>query len=154
MSGRLDRQIGELVVGEALSIVEAQQARDLAFEHVPSIYKVAMCHGDIHPENIVLSNGDSQIYVIDNESVGIHSPFYDILRTWHLWPLHGALWSAYLAGYKSANNLADFSQQLSFWAVYVLVQSALFRIQGGIQGADETLAKLKRLLKEPMVGLD
>ena len=150
----LDRQINQLVQCDALSTIQAKHTRNLAFERAPSTHRLVLCHGDLHPENIVIRERDDQIFIIDNETVDIHSPFYDILRTWHRWPLHGVFWKAYLEGYKSTNNLADFSQQFSYWAVFVLVQSALFRIQGGIPGADQTLAKLKRLLEDPNVELD
>lgn len=150
----LDRQIGQLAEHGALSPVEAAETRKLARDTMPAFDTFTFCHGDLHPENIVFGDNDDRLYIIDNENVGIHAPYYDIVRTWHRWPLHGDLWKAYLSGYRSAHRLENFSQQFAFWAVFVLVQSALFRIEGEIHGADETIRKLKDLLDNPATGLE
>jgi aminoglycoside phosphotransferase (APT) family kinase protein len=105
---------------------------------------VGLVHKDFCRENMVVSP-DGVVRVVDNETLAVDCPDYDLTRTWYRWPMDPAQAVAYLAGYRRHRSTETLARHFPFWAVAVLSESALFRLRRGLSAA-LPLGRLRELL--------
>lgn len=134
----------ELERRRALTKEEVNLALELAMK-APDDAATGLMHGDLCPENLV-ETSRGQVAFIDNETLSIDVLAYDLARTWSRWPMDMKHAQALYAGYHRHRESNDFRKNRRYWAVAVLSEAALFRLQGDIENADLPLHRLKSLL--------
>lgn len=118
---------------------------DAAAAPAPAAPLIGLIHGDFCPDNLVRTDAGT-IVAVDNETLRFEALDYDLARCWYRWPLDEAQRDAFLDGYASKRSPADFLRHFSYWAICVLVDSAVFRIGAGIEGSDAVLQQLERFV--------
>jgi phosphotransferase family enzyme len=137
-----------LVDAARLDVATAGRAERLASEFEPGAVALAMCHGDLCAENIVIAR-DGRVVVVDNDSLAVDALGYDFARTWYRWPMADADRRRYMTGYGSAAHLAEVHEYFIHWAITVLVEAAAFRVRIGVDGAERALGTLRMALHDP-----
>ena len=94
-----------------------------------------MIHRDYCAENLLLAPS-GRIHVVDNESIDVGPLDYDLARTWYRWPMGPRQRAAYWKGYARYRDPGSFSSSFAFWAVKVLVESSLFRLDNSSDASD------------------
>ena len=142
---RLERAVEDLSRCAALSDGEGERALELARAYAPRDVPVALAHGDFCAENLVLDARD-RAHLVDNETLAVHAPEYDLGRTWYRWPMTGRERRAYYEGYREHGKTDAFARHFPYWAVTVLVGAARFRRRAATAGARYPLDRLRALL--------
>jgi len=109
-------------------------------------------HRDFCAENILLEPS-GRIHIVDNETVDVGPFDYDLARTWYRWPMGLRERAAYWKGYARYRDPSSFASSFARWAVTVLVESALFRLELGTPKFAVPLRRLEILLREARDGL-
>jgi thiamine kinase-like enzyme len=141
----LKQRLEELTTAGSLKPDEARRAFDCAVHAAPSAYDVGFVHRDFCAENIVLGP-TGQMWVIDNETVGVDAYDYDLGRTWYRWPMNRRQWQAYLEGYRVHRSPDAFLSHFPFWSIVAIVGSAVFRLRRQRDGAREPIKRLRVVL--------
>jgi aminoglycoside phosphotransferase (APT) family kinase protein len=141
----LDQRVEWLCERGHLEPGDGMRTMALVDAYVPPVRPVRLVHGDICPENIVLAPGGS-LYVVDNDTIDLHVPEFDLARTWYRWPMAVAERKVFEEGYAGRDVLASYRAHFLHWAMVVLVGAAEFRLRRQLSGADEPLARLRGLL--------
>jgi aminoglycoside phosphotransferase (APT) family kinase protein len=144
---RLREGLDRLVALRALAGADAAAARALAESRPPRRFAPALVHGDFCGEHMVV-DGHGRMHVVDNETVLVHAPEYDLARTRYRWPMSAPERAAYERGYGDSSAAEGFRAHGDFWTVVVLVESALFRLRTGRGAAEIPLALLRARLDE------
>jgi hypothetical protein len=144
---RVIRGLTRLIRLNAITKAAGAAARELAMSRIPRDLVPALVHGDFCPDNMVV-DASGRVRPIDNESVIVHVPEYDLARTWYRWPMSGPQRAAYEKGYGNSPAVARFRTHFEFWAILVLVESALFRLRVGIGAPEIPLERLRSLLRD------
>ena len=144
---RVTRGLARLVRLNAITKEDGAAARELAMSSMPRDLVPALVHGDFCGDNMVV-DANGRIHPIDNESVIVHVPEYDLARTWYRWPMSGPQRAAYEKGYGDSPAAARFHMHFDFWAILVLVESVLFRHRVAIGTPEVPLQRLRSLLRE------
>ncbi|MBO4350662.1 MAG: phosphotransferase [Proteobacteria bacterium] len=78
-----EKQLQEKFMGISLEHVE--KIWDLSSREVSQVQKVelSLTHGDFQPGNVLISNHDDRIWIIDWEDIGVRASIYDLM-TWGL----------------------------------------------------------------------
>jgi hypothetical protein len=126
----LPREAGELIRQALLSLPRA----------VPT----GITHGDFCADNLIVQLPD-RIYVIDNDTLQVGAPDYDLARTWYRWPMRRAQWAAYGEGYGQHRGLASFEAHFPYWSVLVLLESAVWHVAMGTGAVSIPLRRLQTL---------
>ena len=145
-SGRLAGTLEELSIRGALSDRDARRAVELATTQAPADVSRTVVHGDFCPDNLVVGSRGG-VHVVDNETLTIHAPEYDLARTWYRWPMTPEQWGHYAEGYGDQATLQAFVRHFAHWAVIVLTGASLFRLRGGTPEADYPLRRLRQVLR-------
>jgi hypothetical protein len=149
---RVVQGVARLVRMNAITKEDGAAARELATSQRPRDLAPALIHGDFCGDNMVL-DANERVRLVDNESVIVHVPQYDLARTWYRWPMSGRQRAAFEHGYGDSPALAGFRTSFGFWAVVVLVESALFRLRVGAGESEIPLQRLRQLLREGRASL-
>lgn len=144
---RVIQGLARLVRLNAVSKEDGAAARELAMSSIPRDLVPALVHGDFCGDNMVV-DANGRVHPIDNESVIVHVPEYDLARTWYRWPMSERQRAAYETGYGDSPAVARFRTHFDFWAILVLVESALFRLRVAIGAPEIPLQRLRSLLRE------
>jgi len=142
---RLERAVEDLSRHAALSAGERERALELARAYAPRDVRVVLAHGDFCGENLVL-DARGRAHLVDNETLAVHAPEYDLGRTWYGWPMTERQRRAYYEGYREHGDTDAFVRHFPYWAVTVLVGAAGFRRRAVTAGARYPLDRLRRLL--------
>jgi aminoglycoside phosphotransferase (APT) family kinase protein len=142
-----ERQLAQLVSLGALSSASARQARRQLRDHVPAHVAAGIIHRDFCAQNIVRTP-DGRLCVVDNETIRVDSPEFDLARTWYRWPMTPLQWEAFLAGYRGRRDPASFLRNFPFWTIAVLADTALFRLRARTPGASLPVRRLDALLRQ------
>lgn len=129
---RLAAGVEALVRRQALSASDGARTRELALARAPRRMACGLAHGDFCVENVIL-DARGEVHVVDNETVLVHPPEYDLARSWYRWPMQPAERLAYQRGYGRSRAREAFRSHFEFWAVLVLVEAVLFRMHVGAE---------------------
>jgi aminoglycoside phosphotransferase (APT) family kinase protein len=140
--GALERAMAD----DLLALATGGPPQPAAGEHAGVI------HRDFCAENILLGPS-GRIHLVDNESIDVGPLDYDLARTWYRWPMGPRERAAYWKGYARFRDPLSFASSFVYWAVAVLVESALFRLEFGTPKAIVPLRRLRILLREARDGL-
>ena len=143
---RLTQLLDELVVHRALDACQANAVEYLTSLTAPPSQSTAVCHRDFCDDNIIMSRG-GQLCVVDNETIAIDSPEYDLARTWYRWPMTASQQQAYADGYGAHEHVRRFAAHFLHWALIVLVESAAYRARAGAAPIRVPLQRLTDLLR-------
>ena len=143
---RLEQLLDELVEHRALDACQANAVQDLTSLTAPPSQSTAVCHRDFCGDNIVMTPG-GQLCVVDNETIAIDAPEYDLARTWYRWPMTEDQQQAYAEGYGAHEHVGRFSAHFLHWALVVLVESAAYRARVGAATIRVPLQRLESLLR-------
>ena len=124
---------------------EKERALNLSRKQIPEVLEFGTIHGDLCPENIVVSRS-GRVFVVDNETVRIGVPEFDLARTWYRWPMSRSEREAYMAGYSEVRRRVDFEDCSLFWSIRVLAEASLFRWSRRTKRADLPLTLLRSIL--------
>jgi len=141
----LAQRLEELATAGILKPGEAQCAFDRAIHSVPNSCDGGFVHRDFCAENMVVCP-TGQVWVIDNETVGVDAYDYDLGRTWYRWPMSWRQRQAYLEGYRVYRSPDAFLSHLPFWSIVAIVGSAVFRLRRQRDGASEPAERLRGML--------
>ncbi len=144
---RFRRRIESLVELGALGMEEGNRLFDLAATYVPDSPAIGIVHGDYCAENMVV-NASGQIQVVDSGTLAIDACDYDLARTWYRWPMSAIQRKTYYDGYNRHRSAADFFNHFTYWAVLVLVQSALFRLRAQTADTWDVIRQLRALIRD------
>jgi Ser/Thr protein kinase RdoA (MazF antagonist) len=142
----LERHVNELEALGALPAASAARARAIAVTESPASLHRAVIHRDFCAENIVL-RADGTVCVIDNETMCVDVPAFDLARTWYRWELDEGQWDALLAGYAQHRSCDEFLSGQRFWLVSALVDASLFRVRARTPHPEVPLSRLLPLLR-------
>jgi Ser/Thr protein kinase RdoA (MazF antagonist) len=142
-----ERQLAELESLGALSVASSRQALCHLRDNVPDRAAVGVIHRDFCAENIVCTPAGS-LYVVDNETIRVDIPEFDLARTWYRWPMTPPQCAAFLTGYRSRRDPSSFLRHFPFWAIAALVDTVLFRLRARTPGASLPVRRLHALLRE------
>jgi aminoglycoside phosphotransferase (APT) family kinase protein len=88
-----------------------------------------LTHGDVCPENLVLTPAGSLV-AIDEERLALRPFAYDLARSVNRWPLDAALERAFLKGYADGGGDASgYRRWRAFWVATALATSAGYRLK-------------------------
>ena len=141
------RQADELERRGALSAALARQARAVAEAAAPRTCATGVIHRDFCAENLVLDRA-GRLHVVDNETLQIGAYDFDLARTWYRWPLGPRGRAAFLCGYQRRRSLRSYLAHFPFWAVGVLVDTALYRVRAGTAHPEVPLRRLRALVRD------
>ena len=142
---RLEQLLDDLVERRALGPGQAYAVHDLASLTAPPTESTAVCHRDFCGDNMIMS-ANGRVCVVDNETIAIDSPEYDLARTWYRWTMTPNQQRAYADGYGAHEHLARFAAHFLHWALVVLVESAAYRARAGAATMRVPLERLTSLL--------
>jgi thiamine kinase-like enzyme len=143
---RLAARIDRLTQAGELTAAEGRKALDVASAHVPEPTRIGLIHGDLSPENIVV-DALGELRVIDDDSIGLHAPEFDLARTWYRWPMTVDGRTAFEEGYGVRDVASSYHAHLPHWKIVVLIGAADFRIRHGLPGASVPLRLLRDVLE-------
>ena len=111
------------------SLLGADVVAALGSLTAPASAASAVTHGDICPENLILTPA-GPLRPIDEERLAVRPLAYDLARTINRWPLSARLEAAFLEGYVSGGGRpAAFLKHRTFWIAAALATSAEYRWQ-------------------------
>lgn len=139
---------GRLVRAGLLIESEARDAVALARASTPASAEWGVTHCDFCAENLLIVPGRG-LHVIDNETICELWQDCDLARTWYRWPMDAAEFATFLEGYRQHRESDEFVTHFRFWAICVLLRSALFRQRNGVATA-VPIARLRTLLRTPL----
>ena len=142
-----ERQLAQLEGLGALSPASARRALRHLRDAVPDDITVGIIHRDFCAENIVLTPTRS-LHVVDNETIRIDAPEWDLARTWYRWPMTPPQREAFLTGYRSRRDPTSFVRHFPFWSIAALVDTALFRLRARTPAAALPVRRLAALLRQ------
>jgi len=148
---KLAQRIQRLVALQAITEREAEELTELAMSEVPQASEIGVAHYDYCAENLLVSEAIG-FYVIDNESIQIGTLDYDLARTWYRWPMSPTERAVYWESYGRFRDPGSFSAFFLFWAIAVMVSSALLRLEGGTDLAAVPIRKLGLLARRALSG--
>lgn len=143
---RLEAALIDLVAHGMLALHDAGEVLELVDAGAPVRRRTAICHRDFCGDNIVVTAA-GQVCVIDNETIAVDSPEYDLARTWYRWPMTASEQRAFAEGYGRHAHLTDFATNFLHWALSVLVESAAYRMRVGAATVGVPLKRLEDLLR-------
>jgi hypothetical protein len=143
---RLEQLLDELVEHRALDACQANAVQSLTSLTAPPRQSTAVCHRDFCGDNIIMTPG-GHLCVVDNETIAIDSPEYDLARTWYRWPMTASQQQAYAEGYGAHEHVGRFAAHFLHWALIVLVESAAYRARAGAATIRVPLQRLTYLLR-------
>jgi thiamine kinase-like enzyme len=135
-----------LVAHRALDARDAREVHRLAAVHAPRAATARVCHTDLCPDNLVLTDG-GQVSVVDTEGLTVDAAEYDLARTWYRWPMTASQQRAYAEGYGAHAHAAAFADHFLHWALQAVTESAAFRVRRRAAGAHVPLARLADLVR-------
>jgi aminoglycoside phosphotransferase (APT) family kinase protein len=110
------------------SLLEPEVGARLAELVAPARARGGLTHGDICPENLILTPS-GRLKAIDEERLAIRPFAYDLARAINRWPLHGRFERAFLSGYEDGGGDArGFRRWRAFWIPAALATSAEYRL--------------------------
>lgn len=142
----LGRRIDRLTARKAITRHEADRLTELAISQIPQECQIGVVHRDYCAENLLVSDA-GDFYIVDNEAIRIGPFDFDLARTWYRWPMSPTERAVYWESYGEHRDLSSFSSSFLFWAIDVMVRSALYRLQGGTVWAAVPIRKLRILLR-------
>jgi aminoglycoside phosphotransferase (APT) family kinase protein len=145
---RLAGYLAALVARGAIDGATRDRAAALAGSATPDAFPTRIVHKDFCRENMVVSSAGA-VRVVDNETLAVDCPDYDLARTWYRWPMAAPQAEAYLDAYRRRRGTETQERHFPFWAVAVLAESALFRLERDLAAAALPLARLRDLLDRP-----
>lgn len=126
-----------LIEPAAVATLWGRAAADLPDATAPGIV-----HRDLAPENAIHA-ADGRLRVIDNTTLDVRAPDYDLARTWYRWPMDPAAAAAFGAAYRRWRTPPE--RGLFFWRIDVLVEVIDWRRAAGHGGIDRALGLLRAL---------
>lgn len=142
---RLEQLLDELVERRALDADQTNAVHDLASLTAPPTESTAICHRDFCGDNMIIS-APGRVCIVDNETIAVDSPEYDLARTWYRWTMTPTQQRAYADGYGAHEHLARFAAHFLHWALVVLIESAAYRARAGAATMRVPLERLTSLL--------
>jgi Ser/Thr protein kinase RdoA (MazF antagonist) len=128
-------------------LLDATSVRRLTRIVVPRTARWTVTHGDLCPENLVLTPG-GRLRAIDEERLAVRPYAFDLARTVARWPLDAAGEAALLSGYRSiAGEPRDYAADRHFWVGTALALTAAYRIHNGLVGVGRARDQLRALAK-------
>lgn len=144
-ASRLRRVLSRLV---RLRLLDEADRRRLAALRVPSRAPVVLTHGDLCPENLVLTPG-RRLRAIDEERLAMRPLGFELARTVARWPLDAALEARLLEGYgRAGGSPASYVAARAFWLGVVLATSIDYRLRVAPGTLGPALDALRRLARE------
>ncbi|MEO2036107.1 MAG: aminoglycoside phosphotransferase family protein [Planctomycetaceae bacterium] len=128
-----------------LSRIERDELHKQAAAHCPDAVEIGFVHRDYCAENLV--QGKRHLCSIDNVKMAIGPLDEDLARTWYRWPMTEAQWNAFLSGYGTRRNPRAVLQHAPYWAILVVVGSALFRLRAQASEAEVPVNQLSDIAK-------
>ena len=112
--------------------------------NMPTRARSGLTHGDICPENLVLTPAGSLV-AIDEERLALRPIAYDLARAVNRWPLDAVLEQAFLKGYADAGgDSRGYVRWRTFWVVTALVTSARYRLKRAPGTLGPIIAAIRR----------
>jgi hypothetical protein len=142
----LGAKVERLCAAGELEPLAGAQAMELAVAHAPERVGVSLVHADLCPENVAV-DAQGNLHVVDNDSLALHAPAYDLARTWYRWPMTNAERQAFEEGYNLSGALRAYHHHFVHWAVVVLIGALEFRFRRQLPGASEPLRRLREILE-------
>ena len=96
------------------------------------------------PGKLLLDQGGN-LSVIDMELLDINAFAYDLARTTYLWPMERQMRKRYLEVYTRTCAADEFLNHFSFWIIFVLSGSAVFRAQTNQKSLEVPIKALKEI---------
>jgi len=126
-------------------LIDRASARTLSALPLPRWAPLALTHGDLCPENLVMTAA-GKLRAIDEERLAVRPAAFDLARTITRWPLSPTLERAFLAGYaREGGRTDDFVAHRSLWLATALGVSARYRMQKRLPGVRRIAAALKAI---------
>jgi aminoglycoside phosphotransferase (APT) family kinase protein len=127
-------------------LFDAESAARLARLPVPASAPAALTHGDVCPENLILTP-EGRLRAIDEERLAVRPIAFELARTVSRWPLRPELEAGLLAAYTSAGGDArSYRRDRVFWLATALATSAAYRVRFELPGASAVIARLQVLV--------
>lgn len=130
---------------EMLGSSERKSLRDLVLDQAPAFVENRLIHGDLCGENIVVG-ACGRSFLVDNETLRVDSPEFDLARSWYRWPMTPSESKAYIAGYSELRSPGGFREHSTFWKIAALSGAAAFRIRTKAPGLERPLSFLRDLV--------
>jgi thiamine kinase-like enzyme len=143
----LSKRIETLCSHALITAVEGELLAALLREHAPPGDRKGLVHTDLCPENMI-EDERRALHVVDNDSIDVHVPAFDLARTWLRWPMSATERTAFEQGYEheASRGLASFRTHFPHWAAVVLIGSIEFRLQRQLPGIEPMVRQLRGLL--------
>lgn len=151
----LEAMVAQLVERDAIQRPEGEDLLALGVRDLrPGVAadRLGVIHRDYCAENLMLAPSGA-IHLVDNETIDLGPLDYDLARTWYRWPMTPWEREAFWHGYGRYRGPEGFVSSFPYWAVRVMVESALYRLEGGTRKALVPLRRLRILLREARDGL-
>ncbi len=144
-ASRLRRVVARLF---RLELIEAEERRRLERLPAPRRGPVVLTHGDLCPENLVLTPG-GRLRAIDEERLALRPLGFELARTVARWPLDAELEARLIRGYERAGGHPEsYRASREFWLAVVLATSLDYRLRVAPDALGPALAALRRLARE------
>jgi len=112
---------------------------------VPRRPPVTLTHGDLCPENLVVT-ADGRLRAIDEERLAVRAAEYDLARTIVRWPLAAGAEARFLRAYgRAGGDAAAFGSFRPYWVAMALSTSIDYRLRQGLPGVARLVQALARL---------
>jgi len=143
---RLEERINFLINKNIITQNEGKKlyaSARIQSEHIAS----GLIHGDYCFGNMVLDNSD-HLYIVDLETISATALAYDLARTLYRCDMDEKDGKAYLQYYKKYRTPEDYIENSSFWTLFVLVESAVFRCFGPMERIKKPLGIIRRIINK------
>ncbi len=111
----------------------------------PARARSGLTHGDVCPENLVLTPAGSLV-AIDEERLALRPFAYDLARSVNRWPLDTTLERAFLQGYsEGGGDASGYRRWRTFWVATALATSAGYRLKRAPDTLGPILSAIRQL---------
>jgi thiamine kinase-like enzyme len=127
-------------------MLDAATATRLATIPLPQTMTLACTHGDLSPQNLVVTS-EGELRAIDVERLAVRDIAFDLARVAQLWPLTKARERAFIDAYAAAGGCPDsYLEHRMFWTAVALSTSLSFRWKRRPRDVPPLLARLRALV--------
>ena len=128
-------------------LLTREESNRLAAIAAPARARCGLTHGDVCPENLVLTPAGSLV-AIDEERLALRPLAYDLARSVNRWPLDGVLERAFLKGYaEGGGDASGYLRWRTFWVATALSTSAAYRLKRAPDTVGPIVATIRRFAR-------
>jgi aminoglycoside phosphotransferase (APT) family kinase protein len=130
-------------------LIDAATAASLRAIRRPVAARLVLTHGDVCPQNVVITAG-GRVRLVDEERLDWRPAGFELARAVTRWPMTPALEATFVSAYRGAGCAApSWPEDRAFWVAVALAISANHRLARRLPGVQRAVGWLRRTAGRP-----